>query len=295
MAMDSPDTPTSQAPVCYRHSDRHTRLSCSECGKPICADCSHDSAVGQRCSECAKPKGRNRVVRASDLSRNSFSATPVTFTLIGISVALFVFGYASPDIDDRLTEFLALGEFVRQDGILFITRLDNVDPWRVLTSAFLHANLTHILFNMYALYLFGPRLEREAGSAPYALTYAAAAAAGGAAFIALRAGETTLAVGASGAVFGLFGVWLVATFRMRGNPAGRAMFNQLVVLLGINAALPLFISNIAWEAHAGGLVAGGLIGFLWGQLAAGKANSVQIRTAISGAVFVVAMAIVVIL
>ncbi len=235
------------------------------------------------------------MVRASDLSRNSFSATPVTFTLIAISLALFVAGFVSREIDEVFTEFLALGDFVRQDGILFVTSLDNVDPWRVLTSAFLHANLTHILFNMYALYLFGPRLEREAGSAPYALTYAASAAAGGAAFIALRAGETTLAVGASGAVFGLFGVWLVATFRMRRNPAGRAMFNQLIVLLGINAALPLFIPNIAWEAHAGGLVAGALIGYLWGQLAAGKVNSVKIRTVIAGAVFVVAMAVVVLL
>lgn len=261
----------------------------------MCADCSHDSAVGQRCSECAKPHGRNRVVRASDLSRNSFSATPVTFTLIGISVALFVAGFVSRNIDDVLTEFLALGEFVRQDGLLFITPLENVDPWRVLTSAFLHANLTHILFNMYALYLFGPRLEREAGAAPYALTYAASAAAGGAAFIAVRAGETTLAVGASGAVFGLFGVWLVATYRMRRNPASRAMFNQLIVLLGINAALPIFIPNIAWEAHLGGLIAGALIGWLWGQFAAGKANSVQIRAAIAGAVFVASMVAVVLL
>lgn len=295
MIMDTHETPRSHAPVCFRHSSRETRLSCSECGRPICAECSHDSAVGQRCPVCAKPKGRNRVVRASDLNQNSFSATPVTFTLIGISVALFVAGFVSRDIDTQLTEFLALGEFVRRDGVLFVAPLENVDPWRVLTSAFLHANLTHILFNMYALYLFGPRLEREAGATPYALTYAASAAAGGAAYIALRAGETTLAVGASGAVFGFFGVWLVATYRMRRNPAGRAMFNQLVVLLGINGALPLFIPNIAWEAHVGGLVAGVLIGYLWGQFATGKAKSVQIRTAIAGAVFVVAMAIVVLL
>ena len=261
----------------------------------MCADCSHDSAVGQRCAECAKPRGRNRVVSSRDLSRNSFSATPVTFTLIGISVALFVGGFVSRDFDEVLTEFLALGEFVRQGGALFVAPLDNVDPWRVLTSAFLHANLTHILFNMYAVYLFGPRLEREAGAAPYALTYLAAAAAGGLAFLVARAGEATLAVGASGAVFGLFGVWLVATFRMRRNPAGRAMFNQLLVLLGINAALPIFIPNIAWEAHAGGLVAGGLIGYLWGQFAAGRANSVQIRAIIAAAVFVVAMVAVVLI
>lgn len=293
--MDTPEPTPPHPTVCYRHSNRETRLSCSECGRPICAECSHDSAVGQRCPECAKPKGRNRVVRASDLNRNNFGSSPVTFTLIGISVALFVAGFVSQDIDNRLTEFLALGELLSRDGILYVAPLEGVDPWRVLTSAFLHANLTHILFNMYALYLFGPRLEREAGATPYALTYAATAAAGGAAFIALRAGETTLAVGASGAVFGLFGVWLVAAYRMRNNPAGRAMFNQLAILLGINAALPLFIPNIAWEAHVGGLVAGALIGYLWGQFATGRPNAVQIRSAIAGAVFVAAMALVVFL
>ena len=80
----------------------------------------------------------------------------------------------------------------------------------------------HVFFNMYAIYLFGPRLEREAGGVPYLLAYAASAAAGGAAFLASQAGETTFAVGASGAVFGLFGIWLVAAYRLRQNPAGRA-------------------------------------------------------------------------
>jgi membrane associated rhomboid family serine protease len=229
------------------------------------------------------------------MQRTDFGSTPVTFTLIAVSVVLFVAGFLSTEIDLRLTEYLSLGQFVRQDGSLFIAELRDVDPWRVLTSAFLHANLTHILFNMYALYLFGPRLEREAGSTPFALTYGAAAAAGGAVFIALRAGEATLAVGASGAVFGLFGVWLVAAYRIRSNPAGRAMFNQLAVLLAINGALQFFIRNIAWEAHAGGLVAGILIGYLWGQLAAGKPNAIRIRSVISGAVFVVSMAVVILL
>lgn len=288
--MDSPETPASPPPVCYRHPDRETRLSCSECGRPICADCSHDSAVGQRCAECAKPQGRNRVVQARDIGQVSLAATPVTFTLIGLSAVLFVAGFVSEELDARLTEFLALGEFARQGDVLFVTRIQDVDPWRVLTSAFLHASLMHIGFNMYAVYLFGPRLEREAGAAPYLLAYLASAAAGGAAFIAVRTGETTLAVGASGAVFGLFGIWLVATYRMRRNPAGRAMFNQLVVLLAINGALPIFIPNIAWEAHLGGLAAGAVIGLLWGRLAAGKPNSVQIRTIIAGAAFVVSMA-----
>ncbi len=279
-------------PTCYRHKDRETGLSCSECGRPICGECSHDAAVGQRCPECAG-KNRTRVVRSRDLQRKGFQQTPVTFTLIGISALLFFVGFGSQTVDATLIENLALGRFVDAGGGLRVFPLTDVDPWRVLSSAFLHASFMHILFNMYALYLFGPRLEREAGSVPFAVLYAAAAAAGGAVFLVLRDGEIAFAVGASGAVFGLFGVWLAATFRQRNTPAGRAMFNQLLLLLAINAALPFIASNIAWEAHAGGLVAGAAIGYLWGRFASGRPNAVQIRTAIASAVFVVSMLVVV--
>ena len=277
-------------PTCYRHNDRVTGLSCSECGRPICGECSHEAAVGQRCPECAGPKNRTRVYTGRDLRRSSFRSSPVTFTLIGISALLFVVGFGSQTVDSSLVENLALGNFVRRGDFVLVGPLVDVEPWRVLTSAFLHANLMHILFNMYALYLFGPRLEREAGSVPFAVLYAAAAAAGGAVFLVLRDGEVAFAVGASGAVFGLFGVWLAATYRQRHTPAGRAMFNQLALLLAINAALPFIVSNIAWEAHAGGLVAGAAVGWLWGRFAAGQPNAVQIRTGIAAVLFAVSMA-----
>jgi membrane associated rhomboid family serine protease len=219
----------------------------------------------------------------------------VTFTLIGISAALFLIGFGSQAVDATLIENLALGRFVDTGAGLRVFPLTNVEPWRVLSSAFLHASLMHILFNMYALYLFGPRLEREAGSVPFAALYAAAAAAGGAVFLVLRDGEVAFAVGASGAVFGLFGVWLAATYRQRNTTVGRGMFNQLLLLLAINAALPFIVSNIAWEAHAGGLVAGAAIGYLWGRFAAGRPNAPQIRTGIASAVFVMSMLVVILI
>ena len=285
------DVEPQAVPTCYRHSDRITGLSCTECSRPICGECSVDAAVGQRCPECAR-KERTRVVSGRDLRRASFQSAPVTFTLIGISAVLFLVGFASQEVDTRLIAHLALGNFVRRGDLVGVGPLVDVEPWRVLTSAFLHANLMHILFNMYALYLFGPRLEREAGSVPFAMLYAAAATAGGAAFLVLQDGEVSFAVGASGAVFGLFGVWLAATYRQRHTPAGRAIFNQLVVLLAINAALPFIVSNIAWEAHAGGLAAGAAVGWLWSQFASGRPNAVQIRTGIATALFVVSMLVV---
>ncbi len=269
-----------QAPVCYRHPDRVTRLACSNCGKYICAECSHDAAVGQRCPQCAAPEHRTRIVRSRDIGRTDWRATPVSVGIIAVTAAVFL---------------LTLGSGVRRFEILVDWAQINAlvadgEVWRVFSAGFLHEGLLHIGFNMYAVWLFGPRLEREAGSVPFATLYFASMAAGGAAYFALGP-DTSIAVGASGAVFGLFGVWLAATYRIRHTPFGDAIFRQLVVLLGINLALPLILPRIAWQAHLGGLAAGAVIGWLWSQFAAGKPNAVQIRTSIAGAVLAAALVV----
>jgi len=261
----------STAPVCYRHPDRPTRLRCSECDRPICAECSTDAAVGQKCPVCAAPEHRTRVVTPRSLNRAGFSSAPVTFSIIAVSAALFLFGFLSEDIDRDLIINLSQFNILIEQG----------EWYRIFSAALLHASVMHILFNMYALYLFGPRLEQQVGSVPFAISYAAFAAAGGAAYFFMGGLQSAPAVGASGAIFGLFGVWLAATWKMRHTPAGSAMFRQLLFLLALNAALPFFVRGIAWEAHAGGFAAGLLVGFAWSQWAAGKPNAVQIRTAIA--------------
>ena len=157
----------------------------------------------------------------------------------------------------------------------------------------------HLLFNMYALYLFGPRLEQNVGSPAFVSLYLASAAAGSAVtylfsepFALVNGQPTYLAVGASGAIFGLFGAWLFAFWKLRRrNRGSSAMFNQLLVLLAINLALPLFIPNIDWKAHLGGLLAGILIAFLWSVFAAGKDNAVTIRTVIGSLVVIASVLI----
>ncbi len=276
---------TEQAvPTCYRHPDRVTGLSCSECERPICAECSQDAAVGQRCPVCAGPANRTRVVRSRDLQASGWRQTPASYGIIAIAAAIFVVTFPDSVRADVFRDFAQINLAVK-DG----------EWWRVFTAGFLHDGFLHIGFNMYAVYLFGPRLEREAGSVPFAMLYFASMAAGGAAFLAFGGditggGFATVAVGASGAVFGLFGVWLAATYRIRHTPYGQAMFRQLVVLLAINAALPFIGSlNIAWEAHAGGLVVGAAMGYLWSTFAAGKPNAAQIRTSIAASFLVAAM------
>lgn len=157
--------------------------------------------------------------------------------------------------------------------------------WRVITATFLHStgSIVHILFNMYALYLFGPYIERQAGTVRFVALYLASAVAGGVAFQYLAEGA---AVGASGAIFGLFGAVLVETYPLRHTPAGAARFRQLLLLLAINLALPLLVRGIAWEAHMGGLVAGMLIVWAWQRIPPGP-NADLVRTLVPSVLLLV--------
>jgi membrane associated rhomboid family serine protease len=209
------------------------------------------------------------------LARPSFQTAPVSFTIIAIAVALFVPSLLSPELDrELLIRFASVNQLIAEG-----------EWWRVFSAAFLHGGLAHILFNMYALYIFGPRLEMQVGSVPFAFLYAASAAGGGAASY-LAGPEFQVAVGASGAIFGLFGAWIYVAYQLRQTAGGRAMFNQLGILLAINMALPLIVPNIDWRAHVGGLVAGVVIAALWSQFARGHANAVLRRTLIAAAILV---------
>lgn len=266
-------------PVCYRHPDRPTRLACSECGRYICPECSRDAVVGQRCPECAGPARLTRVIHARDLSHVGRRATPVTWTLIGLNILIFLATEAFSSFGNEVMQRFAQHPVLVAQG----------EWWRVITAAFLHASFLHVLFNMYALWLFGPTLERRFGSSSFASLYLASAIAGGALFQVI--GTNAWAVGASGAIFGLFGALLTASFRQRHTRAGSAVFGQLLVLLAINLALPLFVRNIAWQAHVGGLVAGGLIAAVWDRLPRGKPGAAR-RVLVALAVAAAGMAVV---
>lgn len=247
--------------TCYRHPDRATGLSCSTCGRPICVDCSRDTPVGQKCPDCAKPTGRHQVINA----RQQFNRpTPVTRAILYLNIGIFLLGYVMPTTN-------LIGQFGQINFLVL-----NGEWYRMLTAAFLHANLMHIGFNMYALYLFGPQIERQMGGLPFAAMYLSAALAGSAAY--LVSGTSNVAVGASGAIFGLFGAWIGASYSQRHTPAGRALFQRLAVLLAINLSLPLVIGGIAWEAHVGGLIAGVIIVTAWRQLPGRDQRAVTLRT-----------------
>jgi membrane associated rhomboid family serine protease len=203
--------------------------------------------------------------------------TPVTYTIMALAIGVHVGRFLLPDVFDPLVTDMAQANWLVAAG----------EWWRLLTAAFLHADAMHLLFNMWALYIFGPQLERELGGVTFTSLYLASAATGGAAAYFLG-GDFDVLVGASGAIFGLFGVWLVGSWRIRHTRAGSALYRQLIVLLAINAALPLFARNISWQGHLGGLAAGALMAFAWARIPADRRRG-PLRTVIATAIGLVAI------
>src|ERR1041385_2341887 len=139
--------------TCYRHAGRETGVSCSNCGRPICPDCMTPTPVGMRCPECARQRTPVKTMRSMQ------SEPRVTFALIAVNVVLFLasgqLGFGNPTGGSKLFRDFALDAFHIHFGH---------DYWRLVTSGFLHANLLHIGFNMYLLYVVGRVLGAAGGS-----------------------------------------------------------------------------------------------------------------------------------
>jgi membrane associated rhomboid family serine protease len=175
------------------------------------------------------------------------ATTAIILVTVGISVA---------------TLYSTLGqEYLMPALALDKTAVANGEYWRLLTVTLVHASLLHLAFNMYALWLIGPIVERFYGSAIFVLMYLLTAAAGS---VASFLWTDTTSVGASGAIFGLVGV-LVAAQRTHDpmvDRRTRALISQLVPLIAINLVFDLFAGYIDIAAHVGGLLAGLWLGWL---------------------------------
>ncbi len=267
--------PTSAAQGCDRHPDRHTLLKCSRCDRPICAACSIDATVGQRCPECVRSEGTQKIIPTGGRASRA-SGAPATKTFIGLAVVFFVltgFGRSGGAIFEALAQWnlaVAAGEW-----------------WRIFTPILLHASITHILFNMWALWVLGPQIERGVGTWPFVSLFLASAGVGGA-FAFYLGDPLDVAVGASGAIFGLFGIWLSWAMHRRNTMQGRAMLRQIGVLLLINAAIPFLVPNIAWQAHLGGLIAGMVIGEIWSRL---RGPNIEVLRTLTGVAIAIAAAL----
>jgi len=182
------------------------------------------------------------------------AGTAVTWTLVGINVLLYVVELAWPGLAN---DWAMLGRAQITSG----GPLQGVAEgqwYRLITSAFLPPpgfgglGPLDILFNMWALILVGPSLERLLGPVRYLAVYLVSAL-GGSVMFYLIGPSNVEALGASGAIFGLFGAWFVVSRRLRLDS------RAIVTIIVLNLVLGFTVHGIAWQAHVGGILAGGLL------------------------------------
>ena len=244
-------------PTCYRHPGRETYVSCVRCGRYACPDCMRSASVGQQCVECVGEGARSTRPARTTFGGRPAAGAVVTWTLVAINVAVFLVTWVRPGIVNDL-EMLGYAAYTQGGPMHGVA----AGEWyRLITSAFLAPatglsgglGLWDILFNMWALVFVGPSLEGLLGRARFLTVYLLSAV-GGAVMYYWLAPPNYPAVGASGAIFGLFGAWFVVSRRLKLDTRG------IVVLIAINLALSFFLHNIiAWQDHIGGLLTGALL------------------------------------
>ncbi|MFF4208841.1 rhomboid family intramembrane serine protease [Streptomyces sp. NPDC001796] len=263
-APGSPQGPQNQGPpearelpVCYRHPDRETGIRCTRCERPICPECMVDASVGFQCPECVRTgSGTGHAPAASrprTIAGGSVTADPrlLTKILIGINVAVFIAVQVRPSL---LNDLFLIGAwppkpFTPTEGVA------GGEWYRMVTSMFTHQEIWHIAFNMLSLWWLGGPLEAALGRLRYLTVYFVSGLSGSA-LAYLLASPTTATLGASGAIFGLFGATAVLMRRLNYD------LRPIIALLVINLIFTFSPGmHISWQAHIGGLVAGVISGY----------------------------------
>jgi membrane associated rhomboid family serine protease len=278
--------------TCYRHPDRVTGLSCSECGRPICTECMTMAPVGIRCPEhSGKPQGVARVTHGVRRASFEGAGAKVTRALIALNVLVYVAELAQGGgVNGVNSDIYEKGVLitVARDSHFHLVGVSEGEWWRLITAAFLHYGPLHLVMNMLALYWFGTALERRIGSGRFVLLYLVSGLAGSAG--ALIAAPTTPTVGASGAIFGILGAGLVLE-QQRDYVFGGSALGIIVLNLVFTFSIP----NISIGGHIGGLIGGaaatlGLSRFGRGHAAYGRAGALGIATILLVGVASVAIA-----
>jgi membrane associated rhomboid family serine protease len=245
----------SGVPTCYRHAGRETYLSCTRCERPACPECLRSAPVGQQCVECIKEGGRTVRRPTAVFGGRVVSGAVVTYTLVALNVAFYLVEWVYP----KIVDYLALISGSGYDPTIHeVVGVAQGQYYRLLTSAFLHEQglggfgPLHIIFNMWALILVGPSLERLLGRLRFLAVYLLSAL-GGSVMFYLLAPVHEWGLGASGAIFGLFGAYFVVARRLRVDS------RSIVFLIVLNLGISFAVAGIAWQAHVGGLLTGGLL------------------------------------
>ncbi len=230
-------------PVCPRHPGRASYVRCQRCERPVCPDCQRVAAVGFHCVDCvrAQPAAAPRTLVGS---RSAGGRPVLTYAVLAVLGVVYLGQLAVPP----LTEVLA-----------FRPVLSLAEPWRFVTSGLVHAPTfpLHIGLNGFWLFVLGREFEPMLGRWRYAALLLLSTVGASVAVLwftpVTSSGWFGLTIGASGAVFGVFGAVLAVNLR-RGEPITRQ-----AIFLAVLAGIGLFIPGISWQGHVGGLLSGTLV------------------------------------
>jgi len=183
---------------------------------------------------------------------------PLTFGIIAINVIVYIFSsiFSASIIDMDMKTLVEMGALYGPYVVL------KGEWWRLFTAMFLHGGMTHILMNMFSLYLIGRGVEMYFEKKAYVSIYLFSGLLGGLASLYMH--PDSVGVGASGAIFGVFGA-LAGFFlahRDKIEDHSKAFMKDFGMVLGINLVLGLSIPSIDVSAHIGGLVVGLIGGFV---------------------------------
>ena len=231
------------------------------------------ASVGFQCVDCVREGSKGvRQARTTFGGRVAADTSRVTLLLIAVNVTIFVVGLAGSR-NALVRDYADQPLFVALDG----------EYYRLLTSAFLHGGLFHVLANMFALSQIGPMLEAALGRARFVALYLLSAL-GGSAMSMVLSDPESYGVGASGAIFGLFGAFYVVLRRQGLDTSGITVLLVINTVIGFTPGL-----NIDWRAHLGGLVTGAVVAAAYAYVKPGPRRA-QLHVAACVAVLAVIVA-----
>lgn len=285
---------------CYRHPDRQSFVLCQRCMRTVCSECRTPAAVGVICPECmaqqrasqtpAQKKAQRRWA-SRPMAAVSSERPTMTLGIIAVTGLAYIISLI-PGVGSILTNALAF------NSIFLLPQAGVIQPWRLLTVALVHDGFFHVGLNMLALWFIGRSLEPLLGRSRFLALYLIGALGGSVAVALLAPGVWT--VGASGAIFALFGALLVI-----GRHIG-ADIRVIAILIGINFAWPFVLAGInaigsgdfagslaavgiSWQAHLGGLLTGAVVGLIYSRTRAPRQRGLQTGLLVGFSVVLVAL------
>lgn len=288
--MSSAEFATNPDNYCYRHPDRRSFALCQRCGRTICGECQTQAPVGVICPECMREqqKAMPRVARAARPRGSTMSLVRdtrplVTYWIVGITAAVYL---------TQLIPGSPVQQWLAFNSALLIPSI-GFEPWRLFTVLLVHGSFWHMGLNMLALYLIGRSLEPLLGRWRFLALYLISGLGGSVAVALLAPG--TWVVGASGAIFGLFGALLIIGRHIGANVTG------IAIIIAINFALPFIFAiiggslgaiAISWQAHLGGFIVGVALGFIFARTRARRRQRLQLWLLIAVTIVLLALLVI---